>query len=218
MTDPLHPSPKARRGTDSADHHEIATAGVHAEPSSPSMPMDRPDFSAREFRPLIFMTRPSVWLIPPGKEAVRAPTSAIASTGEPVQLVDFVAGDDAPRTSIPISDLRNWLKECGFVERPADGTPEWGIAVRDDIGVAVYPDEQAPHDVGVVIVAFDLCRAASLRLPAWWQAVTEACDRWPLRLYDRNKDAFCDVSEFPALIERESAWQVCFGAADPIGM
>lgn len=218
MTDPLHPSHRARRETDSAARHEIATAGAHAELSSMTMPMERLDFSAREFRPFKFMTRPSVWLIPPGKEALRTATSAVTSTGEPVQLVDFVAGDDAPRTSIPISDLRNWLKDRGFVERPADGTPEWGIAVRDDIGVAVYPDEQAPHDVGVVIVAFDLCRSAPLRVPAWWQAVTEACDRWPLRLYDRNKDAFCDVSEFPALIERESAWQVCFGSADPIGM
>jgi len=164
------------------------------------------------------MTRPSVWLVPPGKEAVRALTSAIASTGEPVQLVDFVAGDDAPRASIPISDLRNWLTDSGFVEQPSDGNPEWGVAVRDDIGVAVYPDEQALHDVGVVIVAFDLCRAAALRFPAWWQAVAEACNRWPLRLYDRNKDAFCDVSEFPALIRREWAWQVCFDAGDTIRM
>ena len=217
MTDPLLPSHQTRRATDSADRHQNA-AGERTELSFLTTPTEGPDFSSREFRPFKSMTRPSVWLVPPGKEAVRALTSAIASTGEPVQLVDFVAGDDAPRASIPIADLRNWLTDRGFVEQPSDGNPEWGVAVRDDIGVAVYPDEQAPHDVGVVIVAFDLCRAAALRLPAWWQAVAEACDRWPLRLYDRNKDAFCDVSEFPALIERESAWQVCFGAADPTGM
>jgi hypothetical protein len=180
--------------------------------------MKTPDFSAREYRPLKLLNRPSVWLIPPGKKAVRASTSAIAPTGEPVQIVDFVAGDDAERTSIPISDMRDWLKDRGFVEQPSDGNPEWGVAVRDDIGVTVYPDEHAPHNVGIVIVAFDLCRAAALRLPAWREAVTEACNRWPLRLYDRHKDAFCEVSEFPALIERESAWQVCFGSADPIGM
>lgn len=218
MTDPLHPSPKARRGTDSADRHEIAAAGAHADSSSPSVPMERPDFSTREFRPFKLLNRPSVWLIPPGKEAMRAPTSAIASTGEPVQIVDFVVGDDAPRTSIPISDMRDWLKDRGFVEQPSGGNPEWGVAVLDDIGVAVYPDEQAPHDVGIVIVAFDLCRAAALRLPAWWQAVTEACNLWPLRLYDRNKDTFCEVSEFPELIQRESAWQVCFDAGDTLGM
>jgi hypothetical protein len=151
-----------------------------------------------------------VWLLPPNKKAERTTTTAIAYTGEPVKLVKFIDSEDATRTSIPIALMRSWLKNRGFVEKLSDGSSGFLVAVLDDIGVAPSTDESRPDDVNSIIVAFDLCRAAPLRLPAWNQMVSEMCNAWPLRLYDRHSDSVCDISDFEALIKREPDWLMFF--------
>jgi hypothetical protein len=134
----------------------------------------------------------------------------MAYSEEPVKPVKLIDGEDSARTSIPIALMRTWLKNRGFVEKPLAGKSDPGVAVRDDIGVELFRDESRPKEVISVIVAFDLCRAAPLRLPAWNRVVTEICNSWPLCLCDRHSDSVCDISDFQELIEREPAWQIFF--------